>query len=970
MRGRPRGRSRVALLAAASTALAGLLLPLGGAAQADEPTSTGDKKYDCGKAYGAISRADWTARFDITRPAVAYVNQSYPLALSESRFVVHSNETSLWPGSFNGPLTVPMNFGGTPVTFTGTASATFSFGAAATVPANGTATWTAPAAPATVPVTMQNFAWDTNRNNYTYQCNGTTTPKPYAVNSIVVKSASQLALALPAGTDVRRNESRPTDVTVSVDGGTVEGTVRVTVGEGADAQVTQTPVSSTGVTATVRVPVPTDFAEGTHPVKAEFVPGDNVHYDGSSATSSIDVVAPETTSTVVTAPAHVFSNTEGQVTVQVSADSGPPAGSVTLTVGGDPVPGSGPVDAQGRRTFTVPQLPAGDYPMSATYTPADTHRHRTSTGAGNLHVVPPSQVTTTRLTLDRTQIQTAGKVNATVVVSSAGDALPVGTLEVTVGDQVLTPPLVNGMAEFEIGQLPVGAHDVVARFTPTNAVLFTPSASTPVTLTVVPPATATSTTVTLDPAVLAPQQAGRATVRVQGGSLAPVGAVVLTVAGQRFDLTLVNGVAEVALPGLPTGEYPVIARFVPENANLFTASQSPGVPLTVRAAEPTQTELHLDRDRTGVSGPVQATARVSTATGTATGKVDFAVDGTFAASAPVAADGTAVTSLALTVPGVHQVTATFVPTGTSHAGSSSSASNVRVLDEARVTLSSPEQVDDRHPATLRATVSQTVGTPTGKVTFTVGGREMVADVTAGTATATAPVLGAGSYQVSARYEAGEVTASATPVTLVVTATSGPVVTPPTATTTTLSIARATVRHGEAVEVVARVSPEAAGWVRFNTAGTETVAPVVDGVARVRLPQLPLGAGRIVGEFQPRTPTAFAGSTGRATFTVVKVGTKVEANLRQAAKGQLQIDALVRADVAQRLTGTLTVTLAPGKKLKKKVKARTWRVAVAANGTIRLLNAKKLKKGAYKVRVSYTGSSVALGSTLVKKVKVK
>lgn len=975
-RQRRHGNTRVAAVAALTTGLASLIVPMGGVSHA----ATGNKNYDCGKSYGAIARSDWSANFDIASPGAVYVNSTVPLALTNSVVRVPSNEGALWPGSYGGNFQVPMSFNGTNVVFTGSATGQWKAGGADTA-FNGTASWVAPATPGDVPVTVQNFSWATNRNDsYTFHCAGTSNPKPYAVTTMVVKSRSHTSTNLSTTESVYRGDARPTEVSVGVDGGTVAGTARITVGEGVAAK-TVTGALSGGKAV---VALPTDLAPGEYPVKSEFLPAENAHYDGSSTSSTLVVLEPEETRTSTAVPALAFAQEATTVDVEVATTdagsvAGAPVGTVRVSVDGKDV--AVPVTAadNGRITVTLPLLEVGTHPVVSTFTPSNGNRFVGSTAApANLVVRTPAAVTSTKVTLEHAEIQTSQRGQVQVVVSAPG-TMPRGQVELTVGTETLPArDLVNGLAEVELPTLAPGEYPVTARFLTADAVLYRASASAPVTLKVLADASATATTVTLPQGPLVPGAPGKVHVKVQGGASTPTGTVFVQVAGVEYPVVLNGGEGEVDLGPLATGDHPVFAYYRSADTNRHLDSQAPVQTLRVVAPLVTTTSLRLAAEQIALGDEVTAVATVD-ASATVSGNVDFTVDGVHVGSAPVVSDGTATVALRGLTVGNRTVVATFVP-GAGQTASVSAPRTVGVLNRAAISLSAPAPVEAGASAQVHATVSYGQGTPAGTVTFNAGGQSVRAAVAAdGTASATLPALASGTWSLTATFTSTDslLQATANPVDLLV--RSQPIAPPQVAraTTTVVTLDNAAPVHGQRPVATATVTPVADGFVEFNVGGTIVSAPVGNGVATATLPVLEVGAATVTATFVPAAPAQFLGSRGTTGLTVAKVPTStkvVVTGLKKAGtgkKGKAQVTATVTPAVAQTLSGTVTVTVTAPKKLAKKFRTKPKKVtrAVAANGVAQV-KVGKLRKGKYTVTVTYSGSAHAAASTTVTKAKVK
>ncbi len=332
-----------------------------------------------------------------------------------------------------------------------------------------------------------------------------------------------------------------------------------------------------------------------------------------------------------------------------------------------------------------------------------------------------------------------------------------------------------------------------------NATLSTPST---VQLVLTGPAAPPASTIGLafKPASPAYGQSVVATATVSGPSITPAGTVVFTVDGVATSVTLSSGVATLSLTGLSTGPHTVSAVYTSSNG--FAPSSTSSVILTVGKATATVVLSNLSQTYTG--SPLSATA-TTTPTGLA---VSLTYNGS--ATAPTApgsynvvatindpnyagtASGTmviakatatvALSNLSQTYTGSPlSATATTTPTGLAvsltYNGSATAptapgsytvvatvndpnyvgtATGTLVIAKATPALvsvtSSVNPVFALNPIKLTATVTSTVGTPTGTVTFLDGATPLgTGTLTAGVATLTTSTLAAGSHTITAAY---------------------------------------------------------------------------------------------------------------------------------------------------------------------------------------------------------------------------
>jgi hypothetical protein len=233
-------------------------------------------------------------------------------------------------------------------------------------------------------------------------------------------------------------------------------------------------------------------------------------------------------------------------------------------------------------------------------------------------------------------------------------------------------PVSNGTASTS-STLAVGPHQLTAVFTPTNAMLYTPSTSPAVPF-VISGAAATSTTlsasstatpavvgstVTLSAAVTPAAAAG--TVQFRDGAT-NIGAPV----------TVSSGNASQTTTTLAVGSHQLTAVFTPTTPTLYSTSTSPAVTYVIAGATATSTTLATSPTSPVVENtPMTMTATVTPAT--AVGTVQFR-DGNTDIGAPVAVNNGIARNNATLGVGSHQLTAVFTPTNAALNGPSTSPS--------------------------------------------------------------------------------------------------------------------------------------------------------------------------------------------------------------------------------------------------------------------------------------------------------
>ena len=773
-----------------------------------------------------------------------------------------------------------------------------------------------------------------------------------------------------------------TTTTIGVDPGTI------TEDESATATATVTAVEGTpsgDVVFTVRhtdgttreltrafraggVPLVLDgLAPDTYTISARFVPAAGSGLAPSSSGSATLVVgkAPAVASTTTLALSRRTAETTDVVTAtaSVATGRGVGVGKVRFTHGAT----QQLVDLDdGSATITLANLAVGDHEVVATFVPADATRQLASTSAPRTVTVTqaPDSATVTTLGLSRSSVPTNSTVVATAQVASVSGT-PAGQVVFEVdGSEVARRDLLDGAAQATIGSLAVGTRSVMARYLPAAGSKQTASTSAPQSLTVVPaPGPAPTVTVLgLTSTVVGLGEETVATARVSSAGTPVDGSVEFTFDGSTSTVALNSSdEASTTLSSSTSGAFPVRARFVPSSGEI-AGSQSPEVVLTVNDPQvaATTTTLDLSTVRAPVGQTVRATARVHTSASVATGSVRFVAGGQLLSTSPVDPEtGTAAAVLTGLAVGQHLVVAEFVPADPGALGASASAATaleIHPFGSVNLTLSAGTI---QQGATLSATaaVSASGTSPSGVVTFEVGGTSTSAPVVDGSATATLPELAPGTYDVVAELAPTDprmpaVTSEKRQVVVTARAT-GPSVPSSTAAASNLRLSsqNATVAYGAGPSLTIAVADGAAGVVQLTVAGHSMDAVVTDGRATATLPRtLAVGAHTVSASFVPADPSRFAPSSATTSLTVVKDRTKVRFGQRYfTAERVYQVRGRVGGVNGSLGSGRVTFTLKLGSRKVGRVV-----VDVDCNGYASA-SFPVSKPGVYKLVLAYSGS---------------
>jgi len=251
---------------------------------------------------------------------------------------------------------------------------------------------------------------------------------------------------------------------------------------------------------------------------------------------------------------------------------------------------------------------------------------------------------------------------------------------------------------------------VVAVFTPATGGLFSGSTSAPGAVQVLPAASASTTTLTLDRPEVVEGTGTRAVARV-GGTTSPRGVVRFAVAGLTQEVPVLDGEAVWSVPALAVGTHRVDARFVPADERFALPSDAAPATLTVTPTLPVVTVPGTIASTTTLTAPASVVAgstfgvqaQVSVAGGNAEGRVVF-TSGWSSVTVPVSG-GRASATLHASGTGGQAVQAEFVPTRTEVAHSLGTA-QVRVGAAATRTAVTAK-------ANVRARVVTVASTTTG-----------------------------------------------------------------------------------------------------------------------------------------------------------------------------------------------------------------------------------------------------------------
>jgi hypothetical protein len=220
-----------------------------------------------------------------------------------------------------------------------------------------------------------------------------------------------------------------------------------------------------------------------------------------------------------------------------------------------------------------------------------------------------------------------------------------------------------------------------------------------------------------------------------------------------------SGSASLSTSSLTVGSHTIQANYQPTG----TFSPASASLTQVITGDATAVALTCAPNPIEIGGTAQLTATVSSTSGTPTGSVSFADNGSALATQALAA-GAAVFSYSGSSARTHNITATYIPTGSFAASSASCSEVVNALPTISVLTVSPPSSTFGSQITLSAKVSAVVlpgpSIPTGTVTFLNGAAQIgSASLTAGVASLATSALAGGTYNLTCTYSGSSIYAA-------------------------------------------------------------------------------------------------------------------------------------------------------------------------------------------------------------------
>lgn len=538
-------------------------------------------------------------------------------------------------------------------------------------------------------------------------------------------------------------------------------------------------------------------------------------------------------------------------------------------------------------------------------------------------------------------------LTATVTPTTANAATPSGQVKFLSGTTgIATKTLVNGSASYTTAYA-VGTHSITASYQgdvvfaiSTSAVLSEVINKTPTTSVIVsgtnPSTLGTSVTFIATTRATAPGAGtpSSGTIKFYNG-----GSLLATV-------TPTNGTATYATSGLPVGTNSMTVVF--SGSASYLGSTSPAWTQNVNPAV-TSTTVTSDLNPASFGGSVTFTGTVGSVAGTPTGSVTYSDGVTALGTAPLVGGQAALTVPGLTI-GSHPIVATYSGATNFAASTSSSLTQVVGVAPAAIGLTStPNPSVFGSSFALTVTVSSTVGTPSGTVSFSEGATSLgSAPLSGGTATLPVSGLHAGTHAIVASYAGDGTYAAATSAVLNQSISAAP-------TATALASDTNPAPSGAGVTYTTTVNSAAgtpSGSVNLFD-GTTLIGngTLASGVATITISNLDVGSHLLTAGFVATSD--FAASTSGAVTQVIDpiaTTTAIVSNLNPSSSGDpLALTATVIGGTAP--SGTVTFTDG----------AMTLGTSTLSAGSA-LLTTSTLAPGGHSIVASYGGDTTHAAST--------
>nr|WP_292740667.1 Ig-like domain repeat protein [Methanobrevibacter sp.] len=662
---------------------------------------------------------------------------------------------------------------------------------------------------------------------------------------------------------------KPTDIEV-IDQN--NGTVTVIVGDNATGNVTikvgNETYNATVVNGTATITLE-NATPGTHDIEVIYS-GDDTH-EGTTVNSTVTIPKVETPISVDVDDIKVGET--ATIVVNVPEDA---TGNVTIEIDG--VKYAEEIK-DGKATFNIDNLTAGTKTIAVEYAGDDTYLGNHTTANITVSKVP----STVKVEIEDSNVGDNVTVKVTVPEDATGQVL------IDIDGVGYYVNVTKGTGSVEIPRVPSGKYDVNVTYLGDDKYL--PSSNKTsfnvdkLPSYVIPTAKDIAVGDTEKITFELPEDAtGTLTVIIDGEEftvdLDTLGAI--DADGNKFTVAVSDGKAVLTINDLPKGEYTVEVRYNGDDKYL------PSTNSTKFTVSKTSTDMEITDNGDGtvkVELPDDATGNVTIKVGNNTYTV------------PVV-NGTAIVNLTNETPGKHDIEVIY--SGDDKYGSQDKNSTVTIPKYDTPISVEVEDINVGDTAKITVNVPEDA---TGTVTIEINGKEYTAEIKDGKAVFEVPDLTAGDKTVAVKYAGdknyvGNFTTGNFTVSKV----------PSTASATSKDI-----KVGKDEVITVTVPKDATGRVLVDINGVGYYADIVNGKAKVIVPELP--SGKYTAKVTYEGDDKYLPSTTTTKFTVTKNAAPISASGDEIPQGK---DATVVVKVPSDATGTVTITV-DGKKYTAEVK---------------------------------------------------
>ena len=655
----------------------------------------------------------------------------------------------------------------------------------------------------------------------------------------------------------------------------------------------------------------TELAPGNRAISVAYSGATDYEESNTSLIQTVDQVGTTTTVTSSASPSSIGEEVTFTVTVAPVSGGGTPTGMVTLLVDGVPEGGAQPLN-NGQAVFSTSSLAIGSRSIDASYG-GDTN-YTASSGA--MTQVVDQIDTTTALTSSQNPSSFGESVTFTATVTPAsGTGTPAGPITFVV-DGVPEFPVAldaNGQATFSTNALSLGARLIQAKYSGATNYAASDDALTQIVNEI---DTTTTLTSSQNPSSSGESVTFTATVTAATGTGTPTGMVTFGVDGapQTVGILDANGEATFTTDTLAAGPHTITAYYTgAPNYNISFAA--PLTQVVGQIGTTTTLASSLNPSSSGESVTFTATVTAASGAGIPTGSVTFTVDGT--AQTPVALDGSGQASFSTSAltPGNRTIEAAYSGDASYIVSADTLTQTVDQIGTTTALTSSQNPSNVGDSVTFTATVAATSGggTPTGTVTFTVGGtaQSPVPLDGSGQATYTTASMAGGSQTIEAAYS-GDTTYTTSANTLTQTVDQ-------IGTTTALASSQNPSNGGDSVTFTATVAaasgggtPTPTGTVTFTVDGVAQPPAAVDGSGQASFATDALAPGAHTIDAAYSGDAAYTVSSDTLTQTVEQIGTTTaltsSQNPSNAGDSVTFVATVAAASGGGTPTGTITCTV--------------------------------------------------------------